>query len=461
MKRIKPLLHTLLFTYLFTCLTVQAQVRKLSLDEAVEFAIANNAEVLNSKLDAEIANAKVWEITSAGLPQVSGDISLNHFFAIQRFVLEYPLSFGGPPVTPPGSKEGDPVAFGLALTNQMTANLTATQLLFNGSYFVGLQAARTYNELAAKNVIKSKIDIAETVTKAYCLVLINEEKSKLFDVNIQRIDSLLRQTNVLFNTGFAEKIDVDRLTVTRNNLVTEKTKVANLIKVGKNALKLAMGLKISEEIELSSSLQSLVGLQPLSVQTNFNYPNRIEYSLLQTQQNLARLDLKNIRSGYMPSLVAVGTLGANSGASQFENLFRFGQAQRWADFSFIGVKMNVPIFDGFTKKFKADQAKLSLKKIDNGFKQLENAIDFEITKAQINYENAYETVKSQKENMQLAEEVLKVTKIKYESGVGPNIEVINAEAALREAQINYYSALYDLQVAKIDYEKATGNFYNK
>jgi hypothetical protein len=229
-----------------------------------------------------------------------------------------------------------------------------------------------------------------------------------------------------------------------------------MLLLGQYGLKLQMGMPVGDSLILTGKLNEV---NPDSLQAfggTVEYSRRIEYSTLQTQKALTVLDLKNVQAGYYPTVAAIATLGVNSAASKFSNLANFTEDNRYAPYSFFGVNLSVPVFDGLQKKNKAEQSRINLMKIDNGMKQLENVIDFEVRQANINLANAFENYGIQKRNLKLAEEVVRVSKIKYKQGVGSNLEVTNAEASLKESQTNFYTALYDFIIAKIDLEKAQG-----
>ena len=434
-------------------LPLAAQIHSFSAAEAIKYALENNPTIRNAKLDTEIAAAKVQETIGIGLPQLSGSASILHYPQIQRFVLETGPEF---PFGPPNAPAGTPVAFGLALNNSLTGNIQASQLLFNGNYLVGLKASKTYQELSAKQLKQARINVAEQVSKTYYSILVNSEKSRLLDLNLLRLDSTLREIKLLLSNGFVEKIDADRIEVALNNLRSEKQKTARLLQLARYGLKLQMGMPVSDSLTLSGKLDELNPDSLEAFNGSVDYTRRIEYSTLQTQKALTSLDLKNIQAGYYPSLVAIATLGVNSAASQFSNLANFTEKNRYAPYSFFGVNLNVPIFDGFQKRNKAQQSRFNLMKIDNGLRQMENVIDFELRQANINLANAFENYGIQKRNLKLAEEVVRVSKIKYKQGVGSNLEVTNAESSLKESQTNFYTALYDFIIAKIDLDKAQG-----
>jgi len=440
-------------------LELSAQVRTFSANEAIQFALENSQLVRNAKLDTDIAAAKVQETIGIGLPQISGSASVLHYPQIQKFVLENtpgtpffisPDAFKGAPAI------NAPIAFGLALENSLTGNIQASQLLFNGNYLVGLKASKTYQELSAKQLKQARTSIAEQVSKTYYSILVNNEKARLLDLNLSRLDSTCREIRVLFKNGFAEQIDVNRLEVALNNLKSEKQKTIRLLQLARYGLKLQMGMPVGDSLVLTGKLDEV---NPDSLQAfggTVEYSRRIEYSTLQTQKALTALDLKNVQAGYYPTLVAIANLGVNSAASKFSNLSNFNEEFRYAPFSFFGLNLSVPVFDGLQKKYKAEQSRINMMKISNGMKQLENVIDFEVKQANINLANAFESYAIQKRNLKLAEEVVRVSKVKYRQGVGSNLEVTNAESSLKESQTNYYTALYDFIIAKIDLDKAQG-----
>jgi outer membrane protein TolC len=420
--------------------------------EAVRYALDNNPTVKNAKIETQVADAKVSETIGLGLPQISGSTTLLHYPQVQPFIIE---NTGVPPFGSPTGL-GDPIAFALQLQNSFTGSIEAKQMIFNGSYLVGLKASRTYKELSTKQLKQAKEQIAEQVLKSYYSLLVNEEKTKLLDLNISRLDSTYRETQQLFKNGFVEQIDLNRLQVTVNNLKAEKQKTKRMLTLAAYALKLQMGMSVKDSIVLTSKLDEINSNEILPANTTLDYARRSDYSILQTQKSLAQLQIQNIKSQYLPSLFGLATYGFVSAASQFENLGNFNQKNRYAPYNFVGLNLSFPVFDGFQKKQQITQKKLEMEKLNNGFKQLENAIDLELNQANINLANAQTNMDIQKRNLDLAKEVVRVAKVKYKQGVGSNLEVTNAESELKESQTNYYTALYDFMVAKIDLDKAQG-----
>ena len=446
--------------------------RSFTLQEAIDYALSNSVAVKNSKLDEQAAKAKVGETRGAGLPQISGAVQLSHSDPLQRMFFSVdetnPLIGNQPGMDqlPNGSVIAFPNFFQLPSSGD--ASLSVNQLLFSGSYFVGLQAAKTYRQLALKSTQQSKIQTVEQVTKAYYTVLINQERMMLFDANIARVDSLLNDTKALYKNGFAENIDVVRLQVTMNSLQIEKEKFANLSELSKQLLKFQMNYPMSEKIELESSLVDMElddhNLELLSSEAE--YSKRIEFSLLETQQKMQELDLKNRKTAYLPTLSAFAKYGYFTQSPDIGGLFKTETKglpegapvgpDKWYGYGMFGVSLQLPIFDGLSRSYKVQQAKIELEKTKNQFKNLESSIDLQVSQAKINLRNSLKTMQAQKENVELAEEVARVTRIKYLSGVGSNFEVTEAESSLKEEQINYYNALYDVVISKIELQSALG-----
>ncbi|MEM9982492.1 MAG: TolC family protein, partial [Bacteroidota bacterium] len=343
--------------------------------------------------------------------------------------------------------------FGVAYSG--TAGINVNQMIFNGSYFVGLQAARTYQELSVRNKEATKIEINANVSKAYFSVLVSQERLELLDKNLARLDSSVRETRALYENGFAEKLDVDRLEVSYNNLKLEEDNTQRLYDLSIELLKFQMGMPVKQSLTIQGEISDYELLQVSDAEIAPVYENRIEYNLLETNETLLQLDLKNQRTNYLPNLSAFFTFGYNTGTNEFDALFDFGNS--WFQYGVVGLRLNIPFFDGGQREYKIQQAKLEMKKMEIDRENLENSIDFESKQAQINYRNAVTSLTTQKENMELAQEVLRVTRIKYVEGVGSNLEVVDAETSYKEAETNYYSALYDALVAKVDLQKALGN----
>jgi outer membrane protein len=467
--------------------SANSQTQAFSLKQAVDYALQNQERIKIAKNETKIATAKVGEIRAFGLPQVNLSAELGNNFVLP--VTLFPASFLSPPKYPltkenidkanngeevkleasqpseAESKAKIPVSFSQPWTG--SAVVSVSQLLFDGSYLVGLKAASTYSQLSTKQLVQTEIEVTEQVSKAYYGVLVSNARRELLEQNLRRLDTLLYQTKQLNKQGFAEKLDVDRLTVSYNNLKIEKQKTDRLIELSQMLLKFQMGMDQKQPITLTDKLENVeVDITKTNIK-DFNYSSRIEYSILETQRDLAILDIKNIKAGYYPRLMLNARYGYNGYSGSFTDIatVRAGSNnttdRNWFDFGYVGLGLQIPVFDGLSKHYKDQQARLRLESAKSGLKLTEQSIDLQLNSSSTNLTNALQQLESQKQNMTLAEDIARVAKIKYQEGVGTNLEVINAETDLRTAQTNYYGSLYDALVSKVDLDKATGTLVQK
>jgi outer membrane protein TolC len=438
-----------IYVGLFLITSLVANAQTYSLKQAVDYAIAHQVQVKNSQIDLQNASAKINEIKAMGLPQVNGSVALTNNVILQRMFIPAKI-FN------PAAAEGELIAAKFGVENSGFANVGLSQLVFDGTYLLGLKASSVYKDLAVKSVTQSKQQVAENVTKAYYGILVNEKRQGLLALNVARLDTLLKETRELNKQGFVEKIDVQRLDVQANNLRTELDNIERLQALSYSLLKFQMGYPMDEPIRLSESLEKVeLATFNTNAAGDFNYTNRIEYSILQTQENLAELDLKSIKAGFLPRLVLNANYGYNAGANAFSDLM----TKQWFDNAAITVALQIPIFDGFSKKYKAVQSANNLQKVRQSYSLLKSSIDLQRSQASITMKNALESMKEQKANLDLANEISRVTRVKYQQGVGSNLEVLNAESSIKESQANYFTALYNALIAKVELEKANGTLY--
>lgn len=423
------------------------QQQKFSLQACIDYALENNENVINASLERDIAKAQVGETTAAGLPQININADLTNNYNVRKAIVD---ASNFDPTVP----EGTEVEFAFGLQYEGTAGIKIDQLIFNGSYFVGLKAARTFKELSEKDHIKSKIDVIDAVTKAYYLAIVSEDRHELLKTNLSRYDTLLYETSIRYDNGFVEKIDVSRVKVLTNNTRAALKNAETLVKFSYDVLKFQMGYPVKADIVLGDKIGDIIFDFHQQEISEFDYSDRIEYSQLLTNRVLAELQKKNNQVQYLPTVDLFANLGYNTGTNFSNQLFNFGD--RWLSNGNVGLSFNIPVFDGLRKKYRIQQNKIQIQQIDNQLNLLKNNIDLEINQSQNGLDANVENLKAQQENMQLALEIYDVTKIKYGEGVGTNTDVIDAATAYREAQTNYYNALYDALVAKVELERVLG-----
>jgi outer membrane protein TolC len=434
--------------YVFTLLTVlcfqvsfgQAEL-SLSLDQALEMALRKNTTMLNAALDIDYAETQVNELKAQGLPQVIGSADFSHTFKIPTQII--PGDFVGQPGTTIATQFGVPF--------NVNVGVGASQLLFDGTFFLGLKAASEFVNISKLSASASEIDIKEGVTKAYYMALISQQNIGQLSASLANIKKLQSETEQLYKAGFAEKLDVDRLTLSVSNLEININKLQNQAKLAKQLLLNTIGVDVNQELTLTSKIPG----EPTSdsYAAVFNPDNRIEIKLIDQQQELNQLNLKRYKMGYFPSIYG----NFSYGSSTFASDGKFGElGDDWYGNGRYAVSLNVPIFDGLYKKAKMDQAKIDFKKTENTKQQALLGMNLQVGQAKTNYLNALKTIELQKKSQDLAESIFNTTKIKFKEGIGSSFEMINAESELTQANTNYLIALYELNVARIDLNKALG-----
>ncbi len=290
------------------------------------------------------------------------------------------------------------------------------------------------------------------MTKAYYNVLVNKLTLELIDKNYGRLDTLLNETKIMYENGFAERIDVSRVQVQYNNIKVNQSNSVKMLTISESLLKFQMGMPVENEIGLTDEL-SLEMFDDAEGE-KFKYDQRVEYSILQTRERLALLDIKVTKVDYLPKIDLYSNIGAVAGTGSGANLFNLGNEWFW--YGIVGVRMSIPIFDGLQKHRMVQQKKAKLDKVYNSYELLKNGIDLQIQQTRVAYTNSVDFMNVQLENVKISEEVYNVTKTKYQQGVGSNIEVINADADYKQAQTNFFTALYSALLSKVDYDKALG-----
>ncbi len=425
----------------------QTATLNFTIDDCLKYGFENQTRVLNAHLDRKAAVALIGETRADGLPQINGDVEYSNYFNIQD-------AFLPKVIFDPNAPLDEFIAVPFSQKYNGMASIRASQMIFDGSFFVGLKAARTFKELTEKDYLKSQQDAAELITKAYYTVLVAQVALDLIDNNYDRLDTLLTETSLMYENGFAEKIDVNRVQVEFNNTKTLRSTAQRSSEQTYNILKFQMGMPLSQDLQLSESIED-IALEVLDYNLlSFNYHDRVEVGQLEISRTLAELDLKNNKAKYLPSIDAFATLGANTASNNRGEITNLNDG--WLDYGFFGLRLNMPIFEGLRKSYLVQQSRIQLAQMDNEMRYLKYSIDLEQAQASRDFDNSLENLRIQEQNMKLAQEVFEVTSIKYKEGIGSNLEVVDADTSFKDAQNNYFNALYEVLIAKVDMEKALG-----
>lgn len=434
--------------------------------EAADHALKNVTEIKNLKIDKELRIQSNREITGSAYPQISGSLGTQKFFKIPVTLLPDFISpqvynvlenegvkngSGNPIVAPGGPPQFFPAQFGVPW--QASAGLSFQQLLFQPDVFVGLQARSASVKLADINIKLMEDSVKSNVLRAYYGVLIAEKRRSFLTQGSARLEKLLKDQEKLFKNGFIERLDLDKTTVSLNNLNTTAAQLDNFIYIGYASLKYAIGLSQRDTLVLKDTLSTDLVKEALLDGSDFKYEDRNEIRLINTAADLQNYDLKRYKLAYVPTVAAFWNYSQNALRKEF-NFFNRGLP--WFPTSVAGLSINVPIFDGFQREARIRQARLRLDKTVNDRENLQRVIDFQREAAVNVLKNSLSTLDVQERNMQLAEKVYLTTKKKYEQGLGSSFEVLQAENEFETAQGNYFQALYDAVTAKIGYYRSLG-----
>jgi len=431
---------------IFLCsigLTANAQVKTLTLKEALTYALQNKADAKKSKLQVENSEYQIQEIRSRALPQISGNASLTYNPILQTNVIDGG-SFGQPGTTIQAT-------FGQKWTSG--AGLSLSQALFDQSVFTGLRAAKSTREFYQINDQLTEEQVIERVANNYYGVYVQRERLILLDSNYVNTTKVRDIVQGQFDNGLAKKIDLDRIIVKMSNIDTERQQIKNQITLQENALKFYMGMPIEAQIEIPKEEFEVV---PAALTEVPNVENRTEYLLLKKQEELLVFNKKATEALYYPTLNLVA--GYNY-IGQGPEMPLFGKPKDgvyWSDYSAIGLNLHVPIFTGFGTRAKVRQADVEIRSLQEDIKDTKLSLDLDYRNAMAQIENNLITINNQKENMRLAREILSDTKNNYLQGLASLTDLLDAENESLEAQNNFTRAVLNYKIAEITLIKSKG-----
>ena len=461
--------HYAIVSFVLLLLQTQAVAQnrfEISAKEAVDLAFKNVYTLKNAQIDYKLQQAQNKEITGQAYPQINGTVSASRFFSIPVTAIPDFISPSiyavleqnnvedgstGTPIKSPGNFGIFPAQFGVPWT--ASAGFTFQQLLFQPDVFVGLQARQTALDFASSNIKVVEDSIKSNVYNAYYAVLIARKQITFLNESIVRLEKLLHDQDIMYKNGFLEKLELNRTQVNLTNLRTTENRLQNLSRLGTAALKVSLGVSQADSLILKDTLTTAVITTGMLDNSGFRYEDRSEIQLLGTAQKLQQLNVKRQRLAYVPTVAAFWNYSRNAQRQRF-NFFDTGE--KWFPTSIVGLNINVPIFDGFQKKYRIRQAQLNLEKTTNTISNLKNIIDFQLEAARIQLTNAVASLNLQENNVELAQLVFNTSRTKFQEGVGSNFELLQAETDLQTAQSNYFQALYDATVARTAYLRAQG-----
>ena len=430
--------NNLLIILIFISGLLQAQDApqsySFSLDQAISHALSHNYSAINATRDIAMAKKKKWETTAMGLPQISAGLDYQNNFELQKSLIPAQF-FGGQP------GEFAEIAFGTK--HNMNARGTWSQIIFDGSYIVALQASKTYlkyYENAQKNTV---VSVKEMVINTYGNVLLAEESLAILKKNKATLEKTLFDTNEIFKNGLIEEENVEQLQITLATINSNLTYTSRLVEIAHKMLKVTLGMELTDSLVLTDKLDqlSVANMDLAFAQTEFTLANNTNYQIAQNFNEQRQLELKLEKSKALPSMYA----NVNFGYNAFNNKFAFfTENQKWMNYSNMGVSLSVPIFSSFMRSARTQQARIAVDKAKTQLKEAEQKLQLQFDKAKSDYEFSIEEYNSAKNNLRLAERIEKKQAIKFAEGLSSSFEFNEAQRQLYSAQQSYLQSMTNI-----------------
>lgn len=412
----------------------QENIQSFSLQEAIDYALLNNRTAKSAALDIEAAKQQKWETTSTGLPQISADIGYQNFLKQQVSLIPAEF-FGGNP------GEFAEVTFG----TKQSVNATATlrQKLFDGSYLVGLQAAKVFLEISKNAKTKTDLEVRKAVINAYGNVLLAEESVAILEKNKSILEKNLNDLTKIYENGLEEEESVEQLQITLHGVNSSLNNTIRLKTLAYQMLNITLGMDVYTKTMLSDNLESLT-LKNMSLElidSNLDLNNSIDFQIAENDKQAKELVLKLERSKALPTLNTY----INGGYSGFGDDFKFAsKEQKWFGSSLFGVDLSIPIFSSLGRSAATQRAKINLEKAKDDLIETEQKLQLQTTAAKSDYQFAIEDYDNKKQNLNLSERIEQKNQTKFFEGIATSFDLRQAQTQLYTAQQEFLQAMLDV-----------------
>jgi len=424
--------------------TAYPQTHEFSLKEAQDYAVLHNYQTRNAVIDIAIAARQIKENLASGLPQMNASIGYNNFInlATQLIPAEF---FGGEP--------GTYMEVHFGTKNNASVQAQVSQLLYSGAYFVGLKMAKEAKNLSELQLEQAKQDVRQAIANAYYLVLVAQRNLDLMKKTIATMEALLKNTRAMYQQGFIEETDVDKLQLLLSNLKTNLLTAENQIVSAEYLLKFNMGLSVEDQITLTDNLDFLLlSVDPGSaLKYRFDPSKHISMRMMDVQQNISELQVKMAKSAYLPTASAFLSQTENAQRNSF-NFFDFNQ--KWFPTSLFGVQVSIPVFSSGQRMQKVREASLQLEKAMNTKRQISESLSMAALTARNDFQVAVQTYHNKKDNYDLAVKIYQKEQIRYKTGIASSTDLHQSYNTLLEAQGTYLGSILDMLNKKIALDKA-------
>ena len=424
-----------------------ASVREFGLEDVRKFAVSHSYDSKKTQFDILAAKKKLKEMIATGLPQINS--TLGYMNNLELTTMLIPNFFEG--------KFDEKIAVQFGTQHNLNVNFSLSQLLFNGSYFVGLQTSSIYRQLADQNHERTLMNVLETVTNTYYMILVSDESEKILNTSLANLEKTHYEIREMYKEGFLEETDADLIQISVTRIMNNLQAIRRNKEIGYKLLKFQMGLDLEEKIVLKERLEDI--LQKIDVEQasegEFKLENNIDFKLMSTQEKLSEMALKNEKAKYLPTITAFYTFQWNAMRDAFNF---FSSKEKWYRMQVLGVNISIPIFQSGRQSAKVQQASISLQQARNAKRQASQGLVLEAARTKAAIDSAYENYLNTQENMHLSKKVYDVTLIKYKEGVASSMDLTQAHDKFLMSQSEYIQALSGLLSAKNKLDRLNNNY---
>jgi outer membrane protein len=445
-KRIKAKGFFAMMSMLLLQLGAMAQVteQEFTLLQAQDYAVKNSYQTKTAQNDADIANISTEELIATGLPQINGSLQyLNNIYAPYTII-------------PAGQFGPNEQRLRFQQPHNVTAGVSLNQLLFSGTWLVGLEASKSYAQLQTKLIKKSSIEVKNQVAQSYYLALVAVENVTLLKESRGPLEKTLNDTKAYYENGFAEKQDVDQLQLSLSDLDVQINYAEQSQKLTLDLLKFQMGFPLQGEIKLTDSVDILMSTDAASLmQAPFTAEQSIDYELASSGLRMQQLNVKAKKAAYLPSLAGFWTIQTQAQRQEF-NFFDTSKPYLYGNF--WGLQLSVPILSGGQRKHALSKAELEVKKVEDQVILAQQGAELEYRAAKIEMDNALKVYEASRNSLELAKSIYKTSEIKYSEGVASSFDLTQRNGQAIQAQGAYIQAMLNLLKAKNRLAKALNQY---
>ncbi|MCP4313459.1 MAG: TolC family protein [Bacteroidetes bacterium] len=450
----------------------------LDMQEAIDHAIAYNKSLKNARMEVERSDASLWESIAQGLPQVEGSMDYMTYFNYEMAFSfgmgeapsfttdEYQSAFDQTQAAFPFYTQNDLGVHGansyydgvlqsmlppntILLSDQSTAKLQVSQLIFSGQFIIGIQTAKLAKLISEQNYEFSELGIKESVITSYYLVLITEESLRILEQNVQNLEETLQQTEIMFRTGMAEQTDVDQIRITVNQLQNSMNSLNRNLELNYNLFRFQLGLETNAVVQLTDNLEALfISEEPeVALSSAFILEDNVTYQLMKTQEEINEKLVSLEKWNYAPTLAGFYNYNAKILTTDFD----------MNPNHLMGLTMSVPIFSSGMRKARVDQARINYNMAQNNMSIMEDQLNLQEKQFRYNLESSLENYQTQKENVEVAMRVYDSFRRKFEQGMATSLDLTQANSNYLEAESNYMTSMMEVLNAKLQLDKMMNN----